>query len=459
VLNVSILVAAHCQLRVPVSCVEAGRWGYRSRQFSSSGWASHGHLRKQMSRDALDGYRTGQGPSSKQSEVWREVDRKLYKLGSCSPSSALDQAYEDYAKRLDELLGQVRVPQDCQGVVYAFGGQVAGVDLFDQPATLQKLLPKLARAFALDVLECETDGQLDRTAVTEWPRHAPEAHFEQYDSPGLGEDVRLDSPAVVGAGLVFENCPVHVELFPGDVDGLGRTVPPPAPVRPTPPQPAPVPVTSPSQQPAPPAQPSGVLALATSEAALAASAVTTTRLEAVFRSTGVSLGRSGLLVRVRNDELDRFDASNPVLSHAEEAELVRRVVERAPCAQQRLVLTGCGLADNWFSHWHAGSRTTVVSLYDWQRVSSLPAAAFVAYQFVLHGWRAVCPTYDPYRLLHEQTRGCLFDVCRDKTAVEAKLRAGVLCWRCRWKLRRAGVSTGPLREALAAVRKLAAGQA
>ena len=33
ILNTTVLVAAHTEVTIPVSCVEQGRWGYRGRQF------------------------------------------------------------------------------------------------------------------------------------------------------------------------------------------------------------------------------------------------------------------------------------------------------------------------------------------------------------------------------------------------------------------------------------------
>src|SRR2546422_3226681 len=50
VLNASMMVPAKGDLPVPVTCVERGRWGYKSQRFSSGTTSSHGHLRMMMSR-------------------------------------------------------------------------------------------------------------------------------------------------------------------------------------------------------------------------------------------------------------------------------------------------------------------------------------------------------------------------------------------------------------------------
>ena len=64
VLNISLMVGADSEVAVPVSCVEAGRWGYRSRKFSSAGTSSHSLLRKMMSAQVAGSYRKRGTPSS-----------------------------------------------------------------------------------------------------------------------------------------------------------------------------------------------------------------------------------------------------------------------------------------------------------------------------------------------------------------------------------------------------------
>ena len=57
------------------------------------------------------------------------------------------------------------------------------------------------------------EAPVGREAVLEWLRSAAGAKAEPFKSAGLGDDVRLEGPTLVGAGLVVEEQPVHVEMF------------------------------------------------------------------------------------------------------------------------------------------------------------------------------------------------------------------------------------------------------
>jgi hypothetical protein len=102
--------------------------------------------------------------------------------------------------------------------VFVVNGRIAGMDLFDRPETFAKLWPKLIRAYAIDALEeAETKATATRQAVEEWLQKAASAKEEPFKSPGLGQDVRLKADKLVGAGLVVDEQPVHVEVFAEDV--------------------------------------------------------------------------------------------------------------------------------------------------------------------------------------------------------------------------------------------------
>jgi len=214
VLNASIMVAAQSELLVPVSCVERGRWGYRGRSFGSGGSTSHGRLRAAMSRQAAASYKMSGQPLCDQGKVWREVDMCLMSLCVHSRTASLHEAYVSHDAAIQKAMQDARVPEGCCGVLFAVDGRIAGADLFDKPATLAKLWPKLVKSYLIDAMQGGEPGKLvGREAVEIWLRAVPAARCERFKSPGLGDDVRLESEDWSGAGLVVSETPVHVELF------------------------------------------------------------------------------------------------------------------------------------------------------------------------------------------------------------------------------------------------------
>jgi len=216
VLNTSIMVGAHATTDIPVSCVEQSRWSYRSKNFGSQGTASHTKLRKVMNDSVTASYAAFASPQSNQGEVWREVSRKLSSVQSTSDTMALEQAYTDTKPLLDRFAVEMTCPTGCTGVVFALNGVVVGFDLFDQASTLQKLWPKLIRGYALDAIEPIVGTQKPPVTVTDveaWLQKLQLMQASSFPSPGLGEDMRLKSPEVVGAGLCVEDEIVHVQAF------------------------------------------------------------------------------------------------------------------------------------------------------------------------------------------------------------------------------------------------------
>ena len=169
-----------------------------------------------MSRQTSAHYRVQGRPGSDQAAVWAEVESKLGKMGSSSSSAALHDMFKDYAQKLEQVLGSLPAPEGSNGAAFVANGKIMGADLFDKPATLTKLWPKLIKGYAVDALEEaeEKPSAARPEAITEWLKAAISAKQEWFDSPGVGKDVRIEGEQLLGAALVVEQQPVHIELFP-----------------------------------------------------------------------------------------------------------------------------------------------------------------------------------------------------------------------------------------------------
>ena len=215
VLNTSMIVPAKSEMPIPVTCVEAGRWGYQSNRFRSGESSSHSYLRMMVTSQSSAHYKARGVAGSDQQAVWKEVERKMGKMGSSSASSALHEIFQDYDEKLNKALETLSTPGECNGAAFAIRGRPVGVDLFDKTATLAKLWPKLIKGYAMDALEGPVDKPkpLEPESVITWLKSVRSAKQESFKSPGLGQDVRIAGEQLVGSTLVVDEHPVHLQLF------------------------------------------------------------------------------------------------------------------------------------------------------------------------------------------------------------------------------------------------------
>jgi hypothetical protein len=153
VLNTSVLVAARSKTSIPVSCVEQGRWRYRTKQFSSGGSHSSSKLRSQIKGAVSRSLKAGRGHASDQGAVWGEVSRQMGALGASSGTAAMADTYDCHQDRLGEFREQLKYVEGASGIAVAVGPQVVAVDVFDRPSTCRKVWDRLLSGVVMDALQ------------------------------------------------------------------------------------------------------------------------------------------------------------------------------------------------------------------------------------------------------------------------------------------------------------------
>lgn len=215
VLNLTILVPAGKTMEIPVSCVESGRWGYRSPDFRGSGDAQFYRGRVGKAAAVSRSLRATGRRHSDQGQVWAGIDAKMKVMNLMSPTSAMACLYSENRRGLQDYLDAFSADPNQVGAVFAIGDRVAGVEFFDSPVTFAKLLPKIVGSYAIDALEIvdkesaapharEVQGFLNQIAETE---------MECYPALGLGEDVRVAGEGLAGGGLILEEEVIHFAGF------------------------------------------------------------------------------------------------------------------------------------------------------------------------------------------------------------------------------------------------------
>ena len=217
VLNSSVLVAAHSELILPVSCVERGRWSQRPRPFSSPEASPHLALRHLKSRSVHDSLRRGRGHRSDQGAVWKEVDRLARVHASPSPTEALQDTRAGLRERMRAFEGLAgEFPAKARGAIVAIGDRPVALEILVGPRSFAKLLPKLLSGYAMEALEHPEDGAPPkRASIERLVEEVAVARKEEHPTVGAGTDVRFGSGKLSGYALVEGGRVLHAAAFVG----------------------------------------------------------------------------------------------------------------------------------------------------------------------------------------------------------------------------------------------------
>ncbi len=210
-MNVTVLIPNRRTTVVPVSCVEAGRWGGRR---TVSGSRSHAPGSLRAAKTASLEPRTADGTSrrSDQHRVWDEVERQSRSHDIESESLALDDVQQSREAGIADQLDRLSAVPGQIGVVCAVGDRVVGVDLFDKPSTLEWYLRGIVAGHVLDA--GATESRADPVvAIERFLSQVDGAIRDSGRGVGLGEEILLRG-GVTGLGLTYERCLVHLAAFP-----------------------------------------------------------------------------------------------------------------------------------------------------------------------------------------------------------------------------------------------------
>jgi hypothetical protein len=229
IVNTTILVAGNTTTVIPVSCVEQGRWSYRSDKFSSEKRLMAGTLRAHKAAQVKFSLKNSGRFRSDQSAIWNQVERMAMQRDALSPSMAMSEIYRKEAPSLEKYVKHFELTDSQLGAVFMINGHVAGMDCFGKSETFTKLFEKLVESYALDAIDAsaiirEKTKKNTKSDAANFVEASAGCRVETHKSVGQGTDCRLDSHRSTGFALAHESRVLHMSLFAKDAEN-NRDIP------------------------------------------------------------------------------------------------------------------------------------------------------------------------------------------------------------------------------------------
>ena len=222
VLNTTILLKEKSETRIPVSCTEAGRWGYSSRTFDVTDYFMASSIREEKVRSVGKSVKSSGSYMSDQGAVWAGIDKLAQKAKVASKTGAMRDVFEARKADLGKYVDSVKLQEGQTGMLALIGGKVVGFDHVSRPEAFAELYPKLLKSYAMDAALSGDDSKGAESASTsvkpevaarEFIETVAKMDYTEHDSVGYGKDYRFSGDTVVGSNLEVDGTSVHTVFF------------------------------------------------------------------------------------------------------------------------------------------------------------------------------------------------------------------------------------------------------
>ena len=213
--NLTLLVPAKRTTTIPVSCVEAGRWGYNRPDFAVTERVQYSRGRAERLHSVQESMRTTGTRASDQGAVWDSLGEKAARMEVHSPTEAMSDMYEHHEATLDDYVQEMSLEDGQTGAIFATGPRQFGMDLFDRPETFAAFFPKLVRSYAIDAMEGPTarDRAAKRKRARAFLERLRAGAFDVHPAVALGHDVGVVARGAIAGALVHEEVTLHLTAF------------------------------------------------------------------------------------------------------------------------------------------------------------------------------------------------------------------------------------------------------
>lgn len=219
IVNTSIVILGSMAIKIPVSCMEAGRWTSRREDFASGEAVfpakSRARQKESVSYNLLreGSFRSDQGA------VWDEVSLSLHQMSAASPTADFRAARLKAAHRVEAFVEAFHPAVGQVGAIFVSKDGILGLELLGTAELFGRCAKKIIRSFAFEVLADDDLTSMPSGAATAWWAKVREGTLARRSSPGAGEDLRSEAGDLIGSGLLWDGELVHFSCFPEEEAG------------------------------------------------------------------------------------------------------------------------------------------------------------------------------------------------------------------------------------------------
>jgi hypothetical protein len=226
VLNTSVLLAPGSKTRLPVSCVEQGRWRHVSETFTGRDFTAPAFLRSMKARQVTEGLSRRRGHVAHQGDLWDGVSSLSFAAKVHCSTENLSDVYARRAHDLTDFAGSFLPDPGANGAVLFLGHRLHCVDLFHRTDIFREYFPRIVRGVAMEAVVAQDQAQgiteaEGRFRTQDLLDRYEGMTFREFPGVGVGIERRFDHEDATGCELQYGGRMVHLAVLVPRVNRRG----------------------------------------------------------------------------------------------------------------------------------------------------------------------------------------------------------------------------------------------
>tara|TARA_B100000989_G_C19527762_1_gene467863 strand:+ start:2028 stop:2984 length:957 start_codon:yes stop_codon:yes gene_type:complete len=223
VANESVLIPSKSSVEINVSCVEQGRWSYKTKAFRRGKNMFNYHSKgvKDLHNNSL---KHNQPSGSIQSNVWSSISNKQRRMGVFSKTSSINDTYQKYEESLKHLREKIFETDNQVGLLVMIPGKYIGIDLFSNEDVFKQYKERLYNSHLIELIENIRNDRKDfRKQIDSFMLELMYSK-EVYASKKLGEEYTIYNSLsqLSSTCLALNNDLVHLTAMKNIENGHAR---------------------------------------------------------------------------------------------------------------------------------------------------------------------------------------------------------------------------------------------
>lgn len=205
IVNSTILIDAKSEMKVPVSCTEKNRWGYKS-EFKQSNYIAN--YRTRVAKECAS-----RDSNHFQDVIWSSIDELEHANSFSSSTAAMEESYENLKVNHNQIVEGFKIVDGQNGVVIIIDGEIKGFEIFLNSEIYKEFHAKILKSYIIDADINEKAFPIDVDAAEYVINNACNSSFTKKESEGLEEGYIFENQEGIGTMYLFKNKVIHWSYF------------------------------------------------------------------------------------------------------------------------------------------------------------------------------------------------------------------------------------------------------